>query len=297
MRVTDSMMYTEAITNIDQEQSTVQSLTQQSSTGIAVNSPWDNPAAAGRAVTLQISGARFGAIANATTDAANELSSADDALNTIETSVQQAITLATELGSGVQTTSQQTAAVEQITGIQNEIVAALNTQVGNRYIFGGTLDSAPPFDAAGNYSGNAQVRQVEVAPGIYQNASVNVSVAVKGTGGGQDLFAALSALSTALSTGNNAAIFAAEAPLTTALQQINQARSQEGGDSDALQAASSLSTQTQAVQTTASANAVDIDEVTVATQLSQAQTTLQAAIDASSKTFQLPFVGDTQQGT
>src|ERR1700722_9844501 len=126
MRVTDSMMYTQAIANIDQAQSQVQNFTQQSSTGIAVTSPWDNPAAAGLAVTYQITGAKFGAISQATTQAANELSSADDSLNTIGNSITQAISLATELGSGINTPAQQTAAVQEVNGIQSEIVSALN---------------------------------------------------------------------------------------------------------------------------------------------------------------------------
>ena len=41
---------------------------------------------------------------------------------------------------------------QQVNTIIGQIVSDLNTQVGNRYIFGGTADNAPPFDTAGNYS-------------------------------------------------------------------------------------------------------------------------------------------------
>jgi flagellar hook-associated protein 3 FlgL len=297
MRVTDSMLYDQGIYNMDQAESQVQTLTSESSTGVAVTSPWDNPAAAGLAVSEAISGTQLGAIAQATTQASTELSTADASLSAVGNALQQAVTLAQEMSSGVYPASELASQTQVVTNLQNEIVGALNAQVGNRYIFGGSIDDAPPFSidpvtGAVTYSGDGEVRQVEVAPGVFQNASVNVNNAVNGAAGppSVNIFTALGELSTALAAGTQTgpnSIQASEADLQTALSQVEAARTQEGSDAAAMQTASQLDQTAQTGATTALSNTVDVDEVTVATQLSEAQTVLQAALSASSKSFQL----------
>jgi flagellar hook-associated protein 3 FlgL len=294
MRVSDSMLYTQASNDINQDESQIQISSQQASSGLAVQHPWDAPAEAGLAVEFQFQQAQFTSIAQGTQLASQELSTADSSLTAVQNAVEQAVTLAQEMGSGPMTASEQSGAAQQVAALQNTVVASLNAQVGNRYIFGGTLDSAPPFSATGAYSGNGQVRQVEVAPGVYQAASVQADVAIKGTGGGVDVFAALSNLSTALQSNNSAAILAAEAPLQTALQQVIQARSEGGSNAAALQTANQVMQTAQLNATTNDSNVVDANEVTVATELQQAQTVYQAAISASSKSFQL-LLSTTQQ--
>jgi flagellar hook-associated protein 3 FlgL len=294
MRISDSMIYDQASYNMANAEEQVQTAAEVSSTGIQVTHPWDNPAAAGLAVVYQSSSANFAALAQSTQAASDELSSADAALNSIGNSISQAVTLSQEVGSGVFTAAQQAGTVAQITGIQNDIVQALNTQVGDRYIFGGTIDNAPPFSAAGAYSGNTAVRQVEIAPGIYQNASVRADVAVKGVGGGIDVFAALSALSTAVTTSNQAGILAAQGQLDTALQQVFTVQTEEGGDAAAFQTANAVNTTAQTATTTDLGDLIDANETTAASQLAQAQTAMQAAVDASQTSFQLSLVNVPQ---
>ncbi len=290
MRISDAMIYGQATYNMQTTEQAVQTASEISSTGIQVQHPWDDPAAAGLAVVYQGQSANFGALASATQAASDELSTADSALDSIGNSITQAVTLSQEVGSGVFTPAQQAGTIEQITGIQNDLVGALNTQVGDRYIFGGTLDNAPPFNAAGAYSGNTAVRQVEVAPGVFQNASVRADVAVKGVGGGVDVFAALTAFSTAVSANNQAGILAAQGQLDTAMQQVFTARTEEGGDAAALQTATAVNQTAQTATTATLGTLVDANETTAASQLAQAQTAMQAAVDASQKSFQLSLV-------
>lgn len=293
MRVANSMLYSQAAANINQAQSQVQTLTNEASTGLAVTHPWDGPAQAGLALEYQFQGAQFSAISQGTGLANQELATADGSLTAVQNAVEQAITLAMEMGSGAITASQQTVAAQTVTGLQSTIVGALNAQVGNRYIFGGTIDNAPPFSATGAYSGNNQVRQVEVAPGVYQDASIPADVAIVGAGGGVNIFTALSNLTTALATNNSANIIAAEAPLQAALQQVIQARSQGGSNSAAIQTATQVMQTAQLASTTDVSTVVDANEVSVATQLTQAQTVYQAAITASQQSFQLSLTNTT----
>jgi len=296
MRVTDSMLFNQTAYNVDQAQSRLQALNSQASTGVVVTHPWDNPGQAGLAVTYQVTGARFGAIAQAVSSASQELNTAAASLTTVNDALTQALGVAMQMGSDAYTPAQRTAAATEVVGIQNSIVGALNAQVANRYVFGGTIDNAAPFSATGAYSGNASVRQVEVAPGVYQDASVRADVAIKGVGGGVDVFAALGALSTALSANNAPGVIAAQAGLRTAMEQVQTAQAQAGTNSVALNTAQQVSQAVQADQNTGLSNAVNGDEVTLATQLAQAQTAYQAAITASQKTFQLSFINAVPSG-
>ncbi len=287
MRISDAMIYQQASYNMATTEEQVETTSEIASTGIQVTHPWDNPAAAGLAVVYQGQSASFGALAQSSQAAASELATADGALDSIGNSISQAVTLAQEVGSPVFTAAQLTGTLAQITGIQNNIVQALNTQVGDRYIFGGSVDNAPPFSATGAYSGNTAVRQVEVAPGVYQDASVRADVAVKGVGGGVDVFAALSAFSSAVSSGSQPGILAAEGQLQAALQQVFTVRTEEGGNAAALQTANAVSQAAQTSTTTSLGTLVDANETTAAAALAQAQTAMQAAVDASQKSFQL----------
>jgi len=290
VRISDAMIYSQASYNMQTTEQSVQSASQVAATGIRVAHPWDDPAAAGLAVVEQGQNANFTALANATQSAANELATADGALATIGNSIQQAVTLAQEVGSGVFTAAQRAGTLAQIAGLQNDIVGALNTQVGDRYIFGGTIDNAPPFDSSGNYSGNAAVRQVEVAPGVLQDASVRADVAVKGAGGGVDVFAALGALSAAVTANNQAGILAAEGTLVTAMTQVFVVRTTEGGNAAALQTANAINQTAQTASTERVGTLVDANEITAASTLAQAQTVMQAAVAASQKAFQMSIL-------
>ena len=135
-------------------------------------------------------------------------------------------------------------AATEVDGLMQQAVTLMNTNVNGRYIFGGNKDQTAPFDTAGNYSGDTAVRQVEVAPGVLEDSSVRADVAVKGVGGGVDLFATLQSLSTALKTNNGDAIRGSLTDLTTATTQVTTTLAQVGAMGDAFATAQTLAKST-----------------------------------------------------
>ena len=138
--------------------------------------------------------------------AGDEVDAADSALQSLSDVLARARELAVQMGNDSYSAADRAGAATEIDGLVQQAVTLMNTNVNGRYIFGGNQDQTAPFDTAGNYNGDTAVRQVEVAPGVLEDSSVRADVAVKGVGGGVDLFATLQSLSTALRTNNGDAI-------------------------------------------------------------------------------------------
>jgi flagellar hook-associated protein 3 FlgL len=163
-------------------------------------------------------------------------------------------------------------------------------EVSGRYLMGGTLDGQPPFDAAGAYGGDGNLRQVEMAPGVLQDASIRADVAVKGVGGGVDLFATLASLQTALATNDQAGVAAALTPLATSTDQVSVARSQVGIAMNTFDTAVSAN---QALGDAAKAQAshlTDADAIQANTTLALAQRALEASLTATASSFKFTLL-------
>ena len=213
------------------------------SSGLRVQAPGDDPQAAGLLVRHKFDQTQITAIQNGAQSAANELNTADSALTNVSTALAQAQALATQIGNDTYTADDRAAAATEVDGIFKQVVGSLNTRFGDRYIFGGYQDTQPPFAADGTYQGDTGVRQVEVAPGVYEDASVRADVMAKGVGGGVDILQTLTNLSTALRANDGDAIRASVASLQTGANQVATAQSQAGTSVNLFTAAVNTCTQ------------------------------------------------------
>ena len=153
-----------------------------------MNHPGEDPAAAGVIVSHRMALERFDTIDQTIARAAEEAEVADGALQEVSTLIARARELAVQLGNDTYSNIERAGGAHEIGAIIGQITQLMNTQVAGRYIFGGNIDRTPPFDALGNYSGDTNIRQVEVAPGLMQNQSVRADQALKGAGGGVDVY-------------------------------------------------------------------------------------------------------------
>jgi flagellar hook-associated protein 3 FlgL len=294
MRITDTMIFGNADLLSMKARDDVNTAEEQASTGIRVVHAGDDPAAAGQMIEHQLNAARMTAISAGATDASAELKTADTALSGVNDALDRATELATEMANSTNNASDRASAATEVDGLISTVVSDLNAQVGNRYVLGGTADSSPPFNADGSYNGNAQTRQVEIAPGVYQAASVNASAAIKGTGGGVDVIATLQALSTALKNNDPNAVSDTLTNLQASTAQVAEARTSAGVDMNAFDSSVSIMNTQSTTETTAASNLGDIDEVTAASNLALAQRALDAALTATAQGFQLTLLDKVQ---
>jgi flagellar hook-associated protein 3 FlgL len=290
MRVTDSMLFENATRDGGAARARLEAAIGPASTGKRVVHPGDDPAASGLVTQTDAAAARADAIGTAAQRASDELSAADGALNDVTNALARAREIATQFASAGYTAAQRAAGAAEVKSLHDQMVASLNAQVGGRYLMGGTLDGQPPFDAAGNYRGDGNVRQVELAPGVLQDASVRADVAMKGAGGGVDTLATLDALQAALQANDQAGVAATLTPLASSTDQVSVARNQLGIDMAAFDTSVAANRSVRDAAKARASHLTDADVIDASTQLAAAQRGLEASLTATSQGFKLTLL-------
>jgi flagellar hook-associated protein 3 FlgL len=271
---------------------------------VKVVHPGDDPAAAGLVAVERARVGQLDAIATTAGRASDELAAADGALATVSNAISRARELAVQLSNASYSAAERATGAAEVKGLISSIVSALNARVGNRYVFGGSVDDAPPFDGiaydplsgavdrtlTGAYGGDAAVRQVEIAPGVFQDASVRADVAVKGAAGGADVLATLSDLANALAANDPTAAAATLTDLVRGTTQVANARGAGGAAMAALDAAVTANEAARDEAKKRISGLADADPVRSITELALAQRALEASLTATAKSFQFTLL-------
>lgn len=290
MRVTDRMMFDTANTNIAASRDKARIAMEEASSGQRVTRPGDDPASAGLIIRGRQVLARLESISVTATRTNDELSVSDATLQTLGNVVTRARELAIQMGNdNYSATDRQNAGVE-VDQLFHQVVMLMNTDVNGRYIFAGTNDATPPFDSAGNYTGDTNIRQVEVAPGILEDASVRGDVAVKGVGGGVDLFAILGSLRTALTANDGNAIRGALPQLDTATRQVTSALTDVGAMMNGFDVAKSVADASKVDAIKGLAREQEVDTFESATKLALANHALEISLTAAANGFKMSLL-------
>lgn len=290
MRVTENMIFQTTIAQTERSRETLEQAQSEVSSGTRVQHPGDDPVAAALSVGHTVDKARFTAVGQAAQRAADELNAADTALSGVGTVANRALQIATQFGNDTYNASDRATAAVEVDGLFQQTVGLLNTQYGGRYIFGGFKDSTAPFDANGAYQGDPGVRTVEIAPGLYQTASIDANTIIKGGSGGVDLMKTLSDLSAALKSNNGDAIRASVDNINSAISQVAVGRTQAGMAQDAFQSAVTTAQTAASDETVKLGKLLDADILDASTRLASAQYALNATLTAAAKTMSLSLV-------
>ncbi len=290
MRVTESTIYQQTIAQANAALAKVAKAQGELSSGLRVQAPSDDPQAAGLLVRHKFDQAQITAIQNGAQSAANELNAADSALGDVSTILARAQAVATQLGNDTYTADERAAAAEEVDGLFKQVVNSLNARFGDRYIFGGYSDDQAPFAADGTYQGDTGVRQVEVASGVYEDASIRADVMAKGVGGGVDILQTLTDLSAALRSNDGDAIRASIGSLQAGINQVATAQSHAGTSVNLFTATVSACSQQLTDETKVISQLGDADVMDASTQLSLAQYALNATLTAASQTLNFSLV-------
>ena len=290
MRVTNRMLYDATQAQTMAARDRVQQATDRLATGQRVVHPGDDPAAASIIVSHRAAIERYDTIDRAVSRAEEELNVADGVLQDASTLMARARELTIQLGNDSYSANERGAAATEIRGISSQLIQLANTEVAGRYIFGGSADNAAPFTALGVYAGDTTTRQVEVAPGLVQNASVRADQIFTGVGGGVDIFAALESVAVALDTNDGNAIRAGLANVENAGDQIAAALTQVGSMLDSLASSRSIGQAAKDSVVRVLASEGEVDTFEAASDLANARQALEAVLMAASRSFNISLL-------
>jgi flagellar hook-associated protein 3 FlgL len=283
--------YTPDILNdLWQQQTEEQTAIEELATGKRVNLPSDDPAAAALDVENQSYQSQTDQYLQNTSSIENVFQTADSAISSVVTALNQAISLGTQGANGTTSSAQQQTLAQQVQSIQSEVVEFANTSYQGSYIFGGTETQSAPFaldptqPSGVSYTGNNGVNNVEIAQGTSIQANVPGNKlflgAVGSVLGGPSVLGSLQQLVTALQSGDTTAIGTATNQVTTALNYLSQQRGFYDSAIDQLNANQTSLQQEQVNLQSQDTTLVGADMATAATDLSQAQTAQSATLAA-----------------
>jgi flagellar hook-associated protein 3 FlgL len=184
---------------------------QQMASGRKINSPQDDPSGAALLTQIYDRSSQNDSFLKTMNSVTGQLQTADAALSSVVSSLQRAISLAVQGGTGTLTDSDRAALVEELTGIRDQLVSVANTSYQGQYLFSGTSVKQPfVADATApsgvRYDGNDGVNAVAIGSGY--PLRVNVPGSQIFSNAGSDVFQSLNDLITSLQgdTGIDAAV-------------------------------------------------------------------------------------------
>jgi flagellar hook-associated protein 3 FlgL len=185
-RVTTSQIWASSNSYIQSSKARLSQLSAQSSSGLAVSKPSDDPAASAaimKVLNQQSANTQYATNIN---DGLTWLSTADSTMTSAENLVRQAKDLVIQAGnSGTSSASSRAAIATQLEGIRDDLLSAANTQVNGRSIFAGTSDAASAFTSAGVFSGSTTTSTT--TNGVTTTSTVTGSVQRRIGSGSADL--------------------------------------------------------------------------------------------------------------
>jgi flagellar hook-associated protein 3 FlgL len=286
MRITDSMMLGTALLDESRNAQSLATLSQESASGNLISQPSDDPAGFGTLVSLDARLTVLQGRGVAATTASQNLDLASNALSSASDILDQAKQIALEGASGSDDAQSRAEAATEVNGLVAQMISLANTEGPSGYIFGGTLTSAPPFDAAGNYSGNSGVTRVAVADGVLVDSNASGADAFT-VAGGSNVIADMQALATALSGNDVAGINASIGQMDADQQQVTAVMVQAGANSSTLQASTTLIASLTTATETARSTVDNAQTPTVYSELAATETAYQASLSVTQQILSL----------
>jgi flagellar hook-associated protein 3 FlgL len=276
MRITGHHLLERAADHIARAHSDISELSDQVSSGIAVRRASDDPVAWIQARRHQVREAMSRGRGDALGLGNDQLAETERALGTIGGVLAEARQLAVQAANANYVAEDRTKLERQVLGLFSVALAAANTRnAAGEYLLAGAQGTTAPFDAAGNFSGDAGRRSLEAGEGA--TAMATLSGEALTVSAGIDVLPALARLATALGANDVPTIQAAIDELDTAHEQVSQARGEVGSMMAVFLDADAFRVELEHSLASRIAALTEVDIVEAATDLAQRTQALEAA--------------------
>jgi len=280
------------LANLDILQQNMATTNAQLSSGYRISKPSDDPAAITDVLQLEFDGSRVAQTISNLNAVQGEVNTAEGALQSATSLLDQAQTLGVEGATSTQTAAGRTTLANQVSQILSQVVNISRTTFEGRYVFSGDDPRAPAYQV--DPTSPTGVDQLQSAPSTQLVEDSNgVSFAVSLTAGqifdssdstgaptSNNVFAALNSLSVALSNNDQPGITSALSALTSAQNYFEGQLAFYGTVQGRITNSLNLAQQNQTQWTAALGQLRDTDVAAAATQLTQDNLSQTAALQA-----------------
>jgi len=291
MRIATSTAYNSMVNEIQNLDSTQNTLEGELATGLSISQPSDNPGVMNSVLNLvsqSQQASQFAANANTALQSAQASYSGLSQLNQLSNSVDE---IATEASNGTNSSSQLQEYATQVDEYMQQALQLGNSQFEGNYLYAGTAVSQPPFqateDASGQitavtYAGNSSQASIPLS----QSSSISPSTSGVTNQAMATFMNQMIALRDALQAGDSAGVATAQGQLSTAGDTLVSATAENSAIQAGIQSQQTQSTDLQQNLGTIISNDSSADVATTDTKLSEAQTAYQAVLESSARIMQ-----------
>ena len=297
MRVTDSFRFQTYTATLSTLESQMDTLTNQVASGKKVLVPSDDPASYAQNMQItaeQSQNTQYASNLNSLQTNGAYYQTSLNSIGNILTTVQQ---LAVQMSSATVDASSRTAAVNQVDGYIQQLVALGNTKVGNTYIFGGKKANGAAYtlNSATNgvtFNGTNNVAKVAVNNSTTIDAGISGNTVFTGTVNGQsvDIFATLQQFGNDLANNDTAALQTDLANIGNCVDLTANNLAYVGTYTQNISGLLTTNTTTDTTLTQTSDNLVDVDTAQAYSDYTTLSTAYQAALYIMSKAESLSIL-------
>jgi flagellar hook-associated protein 3 FlgL len=308
MRISERQIFEGASFRSQQARTRLDEATQVASSGLKIRTADDDPEGAAFVARAKANEVRAQSFIDTLSSTVDMTQASDQALGDAGNTLQQIYDLAVQLGTDTVAGAERLTAVVQVDNLRGLLVENLNRKFDDRTLFAGSREDGLAFDPTsvppGAFLGDTNLRSVETAPGVTQIVQqrvdqtvddVNITFVDPNLPVGSppvqvSMFQALERLRTAMSTNDAPTIRALISPLSQYVGKIADARAESGGQQVVLEGAVDVSKMVLGATRESRARVEDADAVEAFSDLQFAQRSLEAALQASAKSFSLSLL-------
>jgi len=297
VRITQNMMATNVINNMQNDYQALQTSQNQLDTGLAVTQPSDNPQATDQIMALNTNISMQGIYYTNMQTANSNLSITSSALNNLVSDLQQIRTATVQGANGTNIDTDLQNLGQQVNQIIGNIVQIGNTTNGtDDYAFGGTQTTTAPLatQTGGDgtisqvtYSGNSGQLNYEVAQGVKVPANVNgtdlFQVTAAAGSGNSTMFNTLIAIKDDMMNGDTTNLSSMLNQLDNVIGNVENQQAAVGAIQDRLTEAMTMNQNDTTSMTTVLSNLQDVDVDQATVEFNERSNVYQAALDAAAK--------------
>lgn len=304
-RITSSMVVRTALTGIQGARQRLSVTQEQAASGLRVNRPSDDPAAASRAARLRADTAALEQYGRNVEQARSRLQTAEDSIRNASDVLVRARELAIQGSNGSLDASARKILAQEVEALFEEMLAAGNARNTGAWIFAGTASGTPAFAASGPFvsgsppptvafGGNSAEIEVAIGDGQRAVATLDGRRVFLGDADGdatvdagrEDVFAVLAELWRSLDADDQAGVSATLDRLDRTRLGFELELARVGATTQQLEAATDRLDRDRIAVKQSLSDAEDADTEEVFSRLVAQEVALQAALEAAARSVQ-----------
>jgi flagellar hook-associated protein 3 FlgL len=284
-------------------QNTINKANQEVSSGLKVSVASDAPDSVSEILQLHAEIQSNTQVTQNLSNVQGAVDASDSAISSATTILDQVQTLASQGQGLTQTAADRASLGSQVQDLLGQLVSISNTTFEGRYVFSGDADQSPSYALDGT---TQTVTRLQVSPSTQQVADSTGTTFPVALSANQifdardandqpatgNVFAAVSAVSTALIANDTAGLQTASGALSTASTYLDQQQTFYGYAEDRITAAQSQASTASVTLQSNLAGLTNANEATAVVQMQQGTTNLQAAMAAYAKIPQTTLFDD-----